>query len=79
MIEWLIRTIRQGYLDRLIFWELLRLTRKVAECQNFNSEFRVQRSLNGITPAQCVGAEPSAAARSSSYVWRQNCEGRLRT
>ena len=79
MIEWLIRAIRQEYLDRMIFWKLLRLTHKLAECQNFNSEFRVQRSPNGITPAQCVGAEPSAAARSSSYVWQQNCEGLLRT
>lgn len=78
-VERLIGTIRREDLDRQFFWNSVDLTRKLEAFLDFYNVFRVYRSLDGTTPAQCAGAELSAPAKLSSYAWRQHCQGLFQT
>jgi hypothetical protein len=62
-VERLIGTIRREYLDRMFFWNVLDLTRKVAEFRDYYNAHRVHRALAGSTPVQRAGAlSPAPAA-----------------
>jgi transposase InsO family protein len=78
-IERLLGTIRREYLDRLFFWNSVDLARKLVAFRDYYNEFRVHRSLDGTTPAQCAGMPPPASAVFSSYVWQQYCHGLFQT
>jgi hypothetical protein len=63
-IERLIGAVRREYLDRLFFWNSADLTRKLAALRDYYNEFRVHRSLGGMTPARHAGAaSPPPAAQ----------------
>jgi putative transposase len=55
-VEHLIGTIRREYLDRVLFWNSMDLTRKLSEVRDYYNEHRVHRALDGTTPAQRAGA-----------------------
>ena len=74
-VERLIGTIRREYLDRVLFWNALDLTRKLEEFRCYYNERRVHRSLDGTTPAQRAGALSLAPAALDRYGWRQSCRG----
>jgi transposase InsO family protein len=78
-IERLIGTICREYLDRSFFWNSVDLTQKLEAFRDYYNEFRVHRSLDGTTPAQCADMPSPAAARLSFYVWRQHCRGLIQT
>jgi putative transposase len=78
-IERLIGTVRREYLDRLFFWSSVDLTRKLDAFRDYYNEFRVHRSLDGITPNQRAGAASVCPAALNTYTWRQHCQGLFQT
>jgi transposase InsO family protein len=78
-IERLIGTVRREYLDQVLFWNSLDLTRKLNAFRDYYNAFRVHRSLDGTTPAQCAGALAPAPISLDHYAWRQHCGGLFQT
>jgi len=78
-IERLIGTVRREYLDQVLFWNSLDLTRKLNAFRDYYNAFRVHRSLDGTTPAQCAGALSPAPLSLDHYAWRQHCGGLFQT
>ena len=74
-IERLIGTVRREYLDRVLFWNSVDLTRKLNRFRDYYNAFRVHRSLHGATPAQRAGATPPAPIPLDHPAWRQHCGG----
>jgi len=63
-VERLIGTIRREYLDRPFFWNSVDLTRKLEAFRDYYNEFRVHRSLDGITPRNALTSCNAARRRS---------------
>jgi transposase InsO family protein len=78
-IERLIGTVRREYLDRVLFWNSVDLTRKLNAFRDYYNEFRVHRSLDGAMPAQRAGMSSPAPAVLHSFVWKQHCQGLFQT
>ena len=78
-IERLIGTIRREYLDRVLFWNGVDLTRKLAAFRDYYNEHRVHRSLDGTTPAHRAGVSSPAPAALDQYNWQQHCRGLFQT
>ena len=76
-VERLIGTIRREYLDRVLFWNAVDLTRKLGEFRDYYNVHRVHRSLDGTTPALRAGASPPPGARAAlrHYAWGEHCRG----
>jgi len=74
-VERLIGTIRREYLDQVLFWNSLDLTRKLETFRDYYNASRVHRSLDGNTPAQRAGASSAAPAALTHYAWQQYCRG----
>jgi len=69
-IERLIGTIRREFLDRVFFWNVTDLARKLDEFTDYYNARRVHRSLDGTTPTQRAVAPPAAPAPLNQYAWR---------
>jgi transposase InsO family protein len=78
-VERLIGTIRREFLDRVFFWNVTDLARKLAEFRDYYNAHRVHRSLDGTTPTQRAGAPPPARAPLNQYAWRPHCRGLFQT
>ena len=78
-IERLIGTVRREYLDRLFFWNSVDLTRKLAAFRDYYNEFRVHRSLGGMTPARQAGAASPRPAALNCYAWQTHCQDLFKT
>ncbi len=78
-VERLIGTIRREYLDQVLFWNALDLTRKLAAFRDYYNASRVHRSLDGNTPAQRAGRSPPTAAALARYAWQQHCHDLFQT
>ena len=74
-VERLIGTIRREYLDHVFFWNAVDLARKLGEFGDYYNAYRVHRSLDGSTPAQCAGSPSPAPASLDRYAWQQHCRG----
>ena len=74
-VERLIGTIRREFLDQVLFWNALDLTRKLEAFRCYYNAQRVHRSLGATTPAQRAGASSPAPAALDHYGWRQHCRG----
>lgn len=78
-IERMIGTVRREYLDRVFFWNVVDLTRKLAAFRDYYNASRVHRSLDGATPAHRAGASSPAPAALGQYTWQQHCRGLFQT
>ena len=78
-VERLIGTIRREFLDRVFFWNISDLARKLAEFRDYYNAHRVHRSLDGTTPTQRAGAPPPAPAPLNQCAWRLHCQGLFQT
>jgi len=78
-VERLIGTIRREYLDRIWFWNLSDLERKLEDYKVFYNRYRCNTGLTGATPAQRSGAPPLPHACFDSYRWQQHCNGLFQT
>ena len=65
-VERPIRTIQREYLQQVLFWNALYVTRKVKAFRSCYSAQRVHHSLGGTPPAP---------ATQDHYAWQQNCHG----
>jgi putative transposase len=78
-IERLIGTVRHKYLDRLLFWNSVDLTRQLEAFRDYYNNFRIHRSLGGSTPTQHAGAASPRPAALNTYPWQQHSHGLFRT
>jgi len=77
-VERLIGTIRREYLDRMLFWTMLDLERKLLEFQHYYNGHRAHAGLAGRLPES--GAERSLAeAKPGLYRWQKHCRGLYQT
>jgi hypothetical protein len=61
-VEGLIGTIRREYLDYVLIWNAIDLTRKLEEFRIYYNENGVHQSLGGSTPGERSGEPPPLAA-----------------
>jgi hypothetical protein len=83
-VERLIGTIRREYLDRMLFWTMVDLERKLLEFQHYYNGHRdynghrAHAGLGGRLPES--GAERSLApAKPGLYRWQKHCRGLYQT
>ena len=74
-VERLIGTIRREYLDRVFFWNVVDLARKLDDFRTYYSAYRVHRPLGGVTPVQRGGAPSPVSANLASYARNPHCGG----
>jgi transposase InsO family protein len=74
-IERLIATIRREYLDRLFFWTVDDLERKLELFKNYYNAARVHQGLSGDTPGEKAGGATPQAAGLENYRWQSHCHG----
>jgi transposase InsO family protein len=74
-IERLIATIRREYLDRLFFWTVDDLERKLELFKNYYNSARVHQGLSGDTPGEKAGGPTPQAAGLENYRWQSHCHG----
>jgi putative transposase len=74
-IERLIGTIRREYLDRLFFWTVDDLERKLELFKNYYNGPRVHQGLSGHTPEEKAGGPTPRAAGLENYRWHSHCHG----
>ena len=66
---------RREYLNRMFFWNVIDLTRKLEAFRDYYNGQRVHRALAGATPAQRADAPRPAPAALYHYGWQQRCRG----
>lgn len=74
-VEWLIRMIRQEYLDQLLFWNATDLARKLEHFQGYYNGWRRHQGLAGDTPDGKAGAPSAPIANLANYRWQEHCQG----
>ena len=78
-VERLIGTLRREYFDRVFFWNVVDLERKLTEFKFYFNTHRVHRALDGITPSRRAGEPTPALATLDQYNWQQHCRGLFHT
>jgi hypothetical protein len=78
-VERLIGTICREYLDNVFFWNVVDVTRKLADFQTYYNAYCVHRSLDGVAPALRAGASPATPAKLDSSAWKMHCRGLFQT
>ena len=74
-VERLIGTVRREFLDQIMFWNSIDLTRKLYSfCDYYNAE-RIHSSLGGKTPAEVGGRFQKTRADIARYTWQPHCHG----
>ena len=74
-VERLVGTIRQEYLDHLLFWNAEALERKLELFKNYYNAVRMHQGLSGDTPGEKAGGPTSRAASLENYLWQSHCQG----
>ena len=74
-IEPLIATIRREYLDRLFFWTVDDLGRKLELFKNYYNRARVHQGLFGDAPGEKAGGPKPQAAGLANYRRQSHCLG----
>ena len=74
-IERLIRTVRQGYLDQLFYWNAADLEQKLLCFRHYYNALRVHQGLGGDTPEEQAGAPTPPIANLAKYRWQSHCHG----
>ena len=72
-VERLIGTMRQEFLDHVLFWNACDLERKLAEFQTYYNAARCHASLKGHTPATFVGGHAKTLADLGHMRWVSHC------
>lgn len=78
-IERLIGTIRREYLDRLFFWNVQDLERKLATFELYYNEHRTHQSLKGQTLLLAIDDSQISFAKLDNYSWQSHCNGLYQT
>ena len=68
-VERLIGTIRREYLDRVFFWNVQDLERKLDTFQQYYNHKRVHQSLDGKAPDEFSGEHQPPVAKLGHYSW----------
>jgi hypothetical protein len=62
-------------LDRLFFWTVNDLERKLDLFKHYYNSARVHQGLSGDTPDEKAGGPTSRAADLENYSWQSHCHG----
>ena len=79
IVERLIGTVRREYLDRVIFWNSVDLTRKLAAFRDYYNAHCVHSALGGTAPDHRAGLSTRTRAVLEHYTWRHHCGGLFQT
>ena len=74
-VERLIGTIRQEFLDQVLFWNGGDLERKLAEFQVYYNAARCHASLEGHTPLTFASGHTAVPADLNHVRWVSHCRG----
>jgi putative transposase len=74
-MERLIATIRREYLDRLFFWTVDDLERKLELFKNYYNGAHVHQGLSGNTPEEKAGGPTPQTVSLENYLWQSHCHG----
>ena len=74
-VERLIGTLRRECLDRMLFWSVRDLEKKLSDFQDFYNAHRAHASLEGRTPVQAR----KHVATLHHYQWEAHCRGLYQT
>lgn len=74
-VERLIGTVRQEFLDYVLFWNSRDLKRKLCDFQPYYNLLRVHAALDGDTPAGITGSETKKRAKLDDVRWTSHCHG----
>jgi hypothetical protein len=74
-VERLIPSIREEYLDQLLYWNAEDLGRKLSEFQSYFNASRVHQGLDGDTPVEKAGGPAPRLAKLADYRWQSQCHG----
>ena len=74
-VERLIGTLRREYLDRMFFWNVRDLVRKLEDFKAYYNCARVHRGLAGRTPREQAGGPSPVRATQVHCAWQQHCRG----
>jgi len=74
-VERLIGTLRREYLDRVLFWNVRDLTRKLEEFKDYYNSARVHRGLAGVTPTDKADGPSPTRATLPHYGRQEHCRG----
>ena len=74
-VERLIGTLRRECLDRMLFWSVRDLAKKLSDFQDFYNAHRAHASLEGRTPVQAR----KHVATLHHYPWEAHCRGLYQT
>jgi len=77
-VERLIGTVRREYLDRILFWTVADLERKLLDFQHYYNGHRTHAGLEGRLPGPAVAGSVSPIGL-DSYQWRRHCRGLYQT
>jgi transposase InsO family protein len=74
-VERLIGTVRQEFLDEVLFWNRADLEQKLHGFQQYYNDARVHYSLDGCSPSQKSGELDATVASPADLKWRIYCRG----
>ena len=74
-VERLIETTRREFLDHVMFWNSLDLTRKLDSFRDYYNGQRVHSSLDGDTPGEVSGGATMRRAELARFTWQSHCHG----
>jgi transposase InsO family protein len=72
-VERLVGTMRQEFLDQVLFWNARDLERKLADFQAYYNEARSHASLEGYTPLTFASGHAVARAELNNVRWVSHC------
>ncbi len=78
-VERLIGTVRQEYLDHVLFWTSLGLERKLSEFKDYYNRHRAHSALPLDAPAELAGEVRNLKADLADYLWKTHCRGLFHT
>ena len=74
-VERLIGTIRQEFLDHVLFWNTRDLERKLGDFTAYYNSVRSHASLDGRTPSGIASGRPAERAELDNVRWVSHCRG----
>jgi len=72
-------TIRREYLDRILFWNVSDLEKKLNNFKGYYNGHRVHAALDGKTPEQVNGDLLPTPAQLDRFAWMSHCRGLFQT
>ena len=74
-VERLIGTIRQEFLEQILFWNSVDLESKLLEFRDYYNSERIHSGIGGSTPCEAGGALTAEVVKLDNIRWQDRCRG----